>query len=162
VPGMMRMDIKNLNRVVVHPLPVGFRIRRYNREDWSLCVQLMLDCPDPAFRAGPWDRALCESSLAFSADRERDYPGGRGQLIFREENLVAMALASATGYLNQVYTLAPFRRMGLAGASITAVLSALHQHGVPSCFLMVFQENRVAVECYRNLGFSGGLPPENI
>ncbi len=147
------MDRLELGAALPLPVPMGYRVRAYRQEDWDCCVELMLATPDPAYDTGPWDRELCLSSLAFSADEHGDYPGGRGQLIFQDEELASIALASATGYLNQVYTLASHQRRGLASAAVTRVFAALHRQGVERCFLMVYKGNEGAVRCYRRLGF---------
>ena len=68
---------------------------------------------------------------------------------------MAMALASATGYLNQVYTRSEHQRRGLAMAAVTRVMAALHKQGVGRCFLMVYKRNRAAIACYERLGFTG-------
>lgn len=156
-PRMMRMERGRLGEVVLAPLPPGYSMRAFRREDWDDCVALMLASPDPAFCPGPWDEQLCRDSLAFSSDENRDYPGGRGQIVFHGGQPVAMALSSATGYLNQVYTRRAHRRLGLAAAAVTAVLAALHEQGVGRCFLMVFEGNSGAIACYERLGF---LPRE--
>ncbi len=155
VPGrMVRMDYGTTATAKPSPLPAGYDVRPFQRTDWHRCVELMLASPDPHYTKGPWDRALCESSLEFSADEHWDYPGGRGQIIFQGETAVAMALAGGTGYLNQVYTLPEQRRLGLAAAAVTRVLLALHAQGINRCFLLVYQENGVAIRCYEKLGFT--------
>ncbi len=153
-PGrMLRMDHLELGTVKPLPLPDGYTVRPFEPEDWQSCIELMLASPDNTYTRGPWDRALCESSMAFSADEHWDYPGGRGQIVFHGEEAVAMALAGGTGYLNQVYTLPEYRRKGLAGAAITRVLPALSRQGIVPCFLLVFKENVLAIACYEKLGF---------
>lgn len=150
---MTRLDFEALDSVAPLPLPAEYTIRPYAPADWDACIDLMLACPDPAYDAGPWDRELCERSITFAADDNRDFAGGRGQLVHAGDELVAIALCSATGYLNQVYTLAEHRRRGLASAAVTRVLVALREQGVPRCFLMVFVGNDVARRCYLRLGF---------
>ncbi len=150
---MIRLDFERLDSVAPLPLPGEYSIRCFERADWAACASLMLACPDPAYDAGPWDRDLCERSMEFAADDNRDFPDGRGQLIFAGDELVAMSLCSATGYLNQVYTLSEHRRRGLAAAGITRVLCALRELGLERCFLMVFFGNTGARQCYEALGF---------
>jgi GNAT superfamily N-acetyltransferase len=150
---MLRMDHTRLDTVRPAPLPEGYRLRPYQSADWDACIELMLACPDPAYTAGPWDRGLCERCMFFGADPEGDYPDGRGQLVFAGDALVAIALCSGSGYLNQVYTLPAHRRRGLARAAVTRVLAVLHAQGIEHCFLMVFEENRVARQCYETMGF---------
>jgi ribosomal protein S18 acetylase RimI-like enzyme len=150
---MIRLDYDRLDSALPLPLPPEYSIRRFVAADWQACISLMLACPDPAYDAGPWDRDLCERSMAFAADENMDFPDGRGQLIFAGDELVAMALCSATGYLNQVYTLEAHRRRGLAAAAVTRVLCALRELDLARCFLMVFTENTGARLCYEALGF---------
>ena len=147
------MDLLDFEEVTPLPLPLGYRARAYRPGDWEACIELMLATPDPAYTAGPWDRKLCLSSLVFSADEGNDYPDGRGQLIFHDDEFVSMALASATGYLNQIYTRLEHQRRGLASAAITRVLAALQRQDIRRCFLMVYRENVVAIRCYEKLGF---------
>lgn len=156
---MLRMDHTQLETVRPTSLPEGYHLREYTPADWDACIELMLSCPDPAYTAGPWDRGLCERCMTFGADPGRNFPGGRGQLVFHGEQLVALALCSSTGYLNQVYTLAEHRRRGLARAAVTRVLGVLHAQGFDRCFLMVFEENQAARECYVALGFEQHFPP---
>ncbi|MCP4545638.1 MAG: GNAT family N-acetyltransferase [bacterium] len=153
IPRMVRMERHHLNNVVLAPLMSGYSMRAFRPSDWDDCIDLMLNTPDPTYTAGPWDDVLCRNSMAFSADDHRDYPGGRGQLVFHGDQLVAMALASGTGYLNQVYTLPEHQRRGLALAAVSAVLDALNRQGVLRCFLMVFENNMGAIACYEALGF---------
>ncbi len=150
---MTRLDHERLDSVAPRPLPGEYSLRCFEPADWADCISLMLACPDPAYDAGPWDRELCERSMAFAADENLNFPDGRGQLIFAGDELVAMALCSATGYLNQVYTLEAHRRRGLAAAAVTRVLCALHGLGLTRCFLMVFTGNVGARLCYERLGF---------
>ena len=147
------MDHLRLGSVEPLPLPAGYAVRAFELDDWERCVDLMLASPDHTYTGSPWDRALCESSMAFSADERWDYPGGRGQVVFHGETAVAMALAGGTGYLNQVYTLPGHRRLGLASAAISRVLPALSGQGIVRCFLLVFRENAIAITCYEKLGF---------
>jgi ribosomal protein S18 acetylase RimI-like enzyme len=151
---MLRMDHDRLERAVAPAPPPGYAIRPFRPDDWDACIALMLAAPDPCYRVGPWDRALCERSMRFSAGEELDYPAGRGQLVFHGDDLVAMALASPGGYLNQVYTHPAHRRRGLARAAIGRVLMALHAHGVRRSFLLVFLDNLEARSCYLALGFT--------
>lgn len=150
---MVRLDHDELESVRATSLPADYSLRAFEPEDWSLCIDLMLACPDPAYTAGPWDRDLCERSMVFAADEARNFAEGRGQLVFAGDELVAMALCSATGYLNQVYTQEAHRRRGLAAAAVTQVLCVLRELGLKRCFLMVFEENRGARRCYERLGF---------
>lgn len=150
---MLRLDHTRLGDVTPQPLPPEYTLRRFAPADWDLCIALMLASPDLSYTMGPWDRELCERSMVFAADDDRDFADGRGQLVFAGDELVAMALSSATGYLNQVYTLPAHRRRGLAGAAVTRVLVALREQGLDRCFLMVFAENTSARRCYELLGF---------
>jgi len=159
---MLRMDHTHLDQVATLPPPAGYALRPYKYEDWDACIALMLRCPDPAYTAGPWDRGLCERSMLFAADPGGTYGEGRGQLVYMGGELVAIALCSATGYLNQVYTLPAHRRRGLASAAVTRVLAALAAQGLARCFLMVFEENEGAQRCYERLGFVRSMPPLNI
>jgi ribosomal protein S18 acetylase RimI-like enzyme len=159
---MLRMDHTHLDQVAPLPLPAGYALRPYEYEDWDACIELMLRCPDPAYTAGPWDRGLCERSMLFAADPSGTYGEGRGQLVFAGHELVAIALCSATGYLNQVYTLPAHRRRGLASAAVTRVLAVLAAQGLARCFLMVFEENEGAQRCYAHLGFVRSMPPLSI
>lgn len=156
---MLRMDHTHLDQVVPLALPAGYALRPFEPEDWDACIELMLRCPDPAYTAGPWDRALCERSMLFAADPGGTYGEGRGQLVFAGATLVAIALSSSSGYLNQVYTLPAHRRRGLASAAVTRVLAALAAQGLKRCFLMVFEENEGAQCCYERLGFLRAMPP---
>jgi ribosomal protein S18 acetylase RimI-like enzyme len=156
---MLRMDHTHLDQVAPLPLPAGYQLRPFEYEDWDACIELMLACPDPAYTAGPWDRGLCERSMLFAADPGGSYGEGRGQLVFAGETLVAIALSSATGYLNQVYTLPAHRRRGLASAAVTRVLAVLAAQGLKRCFLMVFEENAEAQQLYTELGFRRTMPP---
>jgi len=156
---MLRMDHTSLDQVTPRALPAGYALRHFAPDDWEACIDLMLRCPDPAYTAGPWDRALCERSMVFAADPGGDYGDGRGQLVFAGATLVAIALCSASGYLNQVYTLPGHRRRGLASAAVTQVLVALAAQSLPHCFLMVFEENTGAQLCYERLGFVRAMPP---
>lgn len=157
---MLRMDRQDLADAVPAPVPAGYALRTFAPADWEACLALMLASPDPAYVGGPWDRELCERSMSFAADENLDFPDGRGQLLFAGDTLVAMALCSATGYLNQVYTLPGHRRRGLAAAAVTRVLAALHAQGIARCFLLVFQGNEVARLAYERLGFVVTGPPE--
>jgi len=163
---MFRMEREDLGAVEPLPVPAGYTVRPYERGDWETCLALMIAAPDPAYVHGPWDRRLCERSMRFSADEHRDYPGGRGQVVFHEGEMVAMALSSDIGYLNQVYTLPGHRRKGLAAAAVTRVLAALDAQGVERCFLLVFQENLAAIRCYARLGFASigpqFVPPPEV
>ena len=159
---MLRMDHTHLDRVAPLPLPAGYQLRPYVYADWDACIALMLRCPDPAYTAGPWDHGLCERSMLFAADPGGTYGEGRGQLVYCGNELVAIALSSATGYLNQVYTLPAHRRRGLASAAVTQVLAVLAAQGLARCFLMVFEENEAAQRCYERLGFVRSMPPLSI
>lgn len=156
---MLRMDHTRLDAVRPAAPPAGYRLREYTPADWDACVDLMLAAPDPAYTAGSWDRGLCERCMAFGADLNGDYPDGRGQLVFAGDELVAIALCSSAGYLNQVYVLGEHRRRGLARAAVTRVLEALHGQGIERCFLMVFEENGAARQLYASLGFEQVFPP---
>ena len=148
------MDRSDLDRVEILPVPPGYTIRPFRPADWEPCIDLMLQTPDLSYSAGPWDRQLCLASLSFCADERCDYPAGRGQLAFWQGELVAMAMAGVTGYLNQAYTRGDHQRRGLASALITRVLAALHQCGAERCFLMVYDTNLTAMRCYEKLGFA--------
>ena len=159
---MLRMDHTRLGDVQPAAPPAGYHLRDFAPSDWDACVALMLACPDPAYTAGPWDRGLCERCMAFGADLNGDFPEGRGQLVYAGDTLVALALCSSAGYLNQVYTLEAHRRRGLARAAVTRVLAALHAQGIERCFLMVFEENPAARRCYEALGFEQVFPPLDL